>query len=670
MFTLQTNKESGLRGGARGVSVPDLIPIMARNNVSSRYPKVKAQGKLTLSVNPADGDTITVGTKTYTLQTTLTNVDGNIKIGGTVSDTQSNIVAAINLAGQPGTQYALATRVNEVITIADFSANEAIITSVIAGTTGNSIATTETFTSGSNLFDAATLGTYRAGADYTYPDITYSPWISPTGTNGSGFAKPAFDPGQIYLDYTGAGFPQINKFWPASSFTKITIPDSYANKIKRVNSLGMCIANKVNQILTTTTGHANNNVYKIIEIGTNKGLVQYLDGTASQVYLMAFTIDANGVITSGTPVTMNSMNNIEAYCDVVKIDTDKILVSYRDTGATNYPKCAVGSISGTTITMSAGVQPVATATTESKLIQLGTDKALLAFNGVDLYVVSIASTTPSYGAVQAVSGATYMSMVQNGTDKAQIAYRKSSACFTRALTVSTVTITLGTELQVTSSDQATDWNRHPLVKLDTDKIGYFIQEVDSAIGQSCDMFFLTVSGTITTIASASYSGYGQSANMYAILFDTNKILIVKGTANGMIIDVDLTNNRLTSRLSIEAYDTFTDSGNNRGNGTGYIGDGNVRLAKIGSFVLAFSKQPSPNNKIQTFVFPISLSIDVYLDDDYVKTVTYDRPFCYAPLVLDLEVDGFGAAIKLKNPNAVEMLIYPENEGYCGSMVLE
>ena len=42
-----------------------------------------------------------------------------------------------------------------------------VITAITKGVTGDEIATTETFTAGTNVFDAATLGTTTAGVDGT-----------------------------------------------------------------------------------------------------------------------------------------------------------------------------------------------------------------------------------------------------------------------------------------------------------------------------------------------------------------------------------------------------------------------------------------------------------------------------------------------------------------------
>jgi uncharacterized protein len=134
---------------------------------------VTAQGALTLANNPDDGDTMTIGTKTYTFQTTLTNADGNILIGAGVGDTRANLVAALQMGPGAGTTYAAATTPHPDVEVTGaFAGQRLVITARRAGLGGNAIATTETFTNANNQFDAATLGTERAGVDPTSFTLT------------------------------------------------------------------------------------------------------------------------------------------------------------------------------------------------------------------------------------------------------------------------------------------------------------------------------------------------------------------------------------------------------------------------------------------------------------------------------------------------------------------
>jgi hypothetical protein len=129
----------------------------------------QAKGTLTLGAQPTAGDTLTIGSKTYLFQAngSLTNVDGHIEIGSSLPSTQTNVRNAINRTGTPGTGYAAAMTKHPSVTLGAFSANAAVVTANEGGTAGNSLASTSTFTSGANHFDAATLGTTQAGVNPT-----------------------------------------------------------------------------------------------------------------------------------------------------------------------------------------------------------------------------------------------------------------------------------------------------------------------------------------------------------------------------------------------------------------------------------------------------------------------------------------------------------------------
>jgi hypothetical protein len=126
---------------------------------------VASQGTLTLDTNPTDGDTMTVDARVYTFEDTLTDVDGNIKIGIDLAATKLNLVAAFDLSGTAGVDYATSMTAHATVTIASFVGDDAVLTAVTPGVAGDSIVTTETFNEVTNVFDAATLGTTTAGVD-------------------------------------------------------------------------------------------------------------------------------------------------------------------------------------------------------------------------------------------------------------------------------------------------------------------------------------------------------------------------------------------------------------------------------------------------------------------------------------------------------------------------
>jgi hypothetical protein len=108
---------------------------------------------------------MTIDTKVYTFVDgpTIPPGDGNIAIGANLAATQANIVAAINGTGSGGTEYGTGTVAHPTVDAGAFATNASVITAKSPGTAGNSIATTETFTAGTNVFDAATLGTTTSG---------------------------------------------------------------------------------------------------------------------------------------------------------------------------------------------------------------------------------------------------------------------------------------------------------------------------------------------------------------------------------------------------------------------------------------------------------------------------------------------------------------------------
>lgn len=108
-----------------------------------------ARGLLTLSANAGDTETVTIGSKTYTFQATLTNVDGNVKIGANAAATIANLVAAINLDPGAGTTFATAMTIHPTATASINASNTSAMDAVAKnGGAVGLLATTETLASG------------------------------------------------------------------------------------------------------------------------------------------------------------------------------------------------------------------------------------------------------------------------------------------------------------------------------------------------------------------------------------------------------------------------------------------------------------------------------------------------------------------------------------------
>ena len=114
---------------------------------------------LTVDTQPTADDTMTIGSTVYTFKATAAAA-GEISIGSDLAETQTNIKAAVNGTDELNTA-------NPVASLGVWASNAATVTAKAPGTAGDSIATTETFTAGTNVFGAATLS---SGADMAIDD--------------------------------------------------------------------------------------------------------------------------------------------------------------------------------------------------------------------------------------------------------------------------------------------------------------------------------------------------------------------------------------------------------------------------------------------------------------------------------------------------------------------
>ena len=128
---------------------------------------LKATGKLTLTGNPLNAETVTLDAITYTFKVTLTGSANEVKIGASAGASRDNLVAAIMATAGAGTIYGTGTTANTTITAVAKDQFAITLTAVTPGTAGNALATTETSTVAS--FGAATLAAGAAAMTYAAP---------------------------------------------------------------------------------------------------------------------------------------------------------------------------------------------------------------------------------------------------------------------------------------------------------------------------------------------------------------------------------------------------------------------------------------------------------------------------------------------------------------------
>lgn len=117
-------------------------------------PFVPATSILTLTVNPSDGNTVTVGTTNgttpavYRFKTALAAAF-DVLIDTTIANTLQNLYNAINLGPGSGTKYHASTTVNNDVNASQLPAGQMKVIANVPGTSGNSIATSSSGITGS-----------------------------------------------------------------------------------------------------------------------------------------------------------------------------------------------------------------------------------------------------------------------------------------------------------------------------------------------------------------------------------------------------------------------------------------------------------------------------------------------------------------------------------------
>ncbi len=110
----------------------------------------RATAALDITGAIANNQTVTIGTKVYRWRTSGAGLAAanDVLIAGTVQASIDNLVAAINDTGVEGTNYGTGTVAHTQVSAVRTDADTMTVTSIIAGSSGNSIATTETMTNG------------------------------------------------------------------------------------------------------------------------------------------------------------------------------------------------------------------------------------------------------------------------------------------------------------------------------------------------------------------------------------------------------------------------------------------------------------------------------------------------------------------------------------------
>lgn len=129
------------------------------DNTFIRAPLTPATNILTMTTNPTAATTVTVGTTDGSTPAVYTFVNAlssafDVLIGATPQDTLENLLEAINAGAGEGTTYGTGTTANADVIASSLPVGQFLVTALLAGTIGNSIASTSTSTA---VWDSSTL---------------------------------------------------------------------------------------------------------------------------------------------------------------------------------------------------------------------------------------------------------------------------------------------------------------------------------------------------------------------------------------------------------------------------------------------------------------------------------------------------------------------------------
>lgn len=137
--------------GSTGASTEKVFRLEANTNIIAKLTSSAVAASLALTITLITGantQTVVIGGQTYTFNTSLTNTANNVLIGADVTAMAANLASAINAGAGAGTTYGTGTVANAYVT-ATSALGVLTVTAKTAGSSGNSIAVSETLTNGS-----------------------------------------------------------------------------------------------------------------------------------------------------------------------------------------------------------------------------------------------------------------------------------------------------------------------------------------------------------------------------------------------------------------------------------------------------------------------------------------------------------------------------------------
>lgn len=158
----------------------------------------QAFGTLTLALNPANAETVTIDGVVYTWKTGALTTAYDVKVGADATASGLNLQGAINLTGTAGTDYHASTARHPTAYCQSALAGVLTVRARQFGAEGNFLATTETMAGAGNQWGATTMGQGQ-GDTGELVGVTWQTWE----TGGSMVVVPSTN---ILVGYNESGW--------------------------------------------------------------------------------------------------------------------------------------------------------------------------------------------------------------------------------------------------------------------------------------------------------------------------------------------------------------------------------------------------------------------------------------------------------------------------------
>jgi flagellin len=253
-------------GSASDAVDPTISVTMPTLSASAIGLGTYATATLDLSSQPAAANTVTIGTQTYTFVAAASDLvattANQVVIGSSVQATLQNLQAAVNGAAGAGTTFSAATVQNSAAQISNVNGGSATVQAVLAGTAGNSIAVSATFTSNAGAWAGGV--TDLAGGTAAATLNTAASSQSALASIQAAISTVAADRGAI-----GAGINQMNAALDVINNTSQNLSSSLSG-IQDAN-MGQVVANLSKYQVLEQTGiaalaQANTNEQAVLKL--------------------------------------------------------------------------------------------------------------------------------------------------------------------------------------------------------------------------------------------------------------------------------------------------------------------------------------------------------------------------------------------------------------------